>query len=94
MEGSDPRRSVADCGGCAHLAATIGLAMAPIMDSIHRQQKACVNDSTRRPSIQNCNILRSYTDMKPHNIALNSQGRPFLIDVGQLANQVRVRLVA
>lgn len=31
--------------------------------------------------------------MKPQNIALNSQGRPFLIDVGQLANQVRPRLV-
>jgi hypothetical protein len=46
MDGSDPRRSVADCGGCAHLAATIGLAMAPIMDSIHRQQKAYVSLST------------------------------------------------
>ena len=31
--------------------------------------------------------------MKPQNIALNSQGRPFLIDVGQLANQVRAWLV-
>jgi hypothetical protein len=46
MEGTDPRRSVASCGGCAHLAATIGLAMAPIMDSIHRQQKAYVSLST------------------------------------------------
>jgi hypothetical protein len=46
MDGSDPRRSVADCGGCAHLAATIGLAMAPIMDSIHRQQKAYASLST------------------------------------------------
>jgi hypothetical protein len=46
MDGSDPRRSVADCGGSSHLAATIGLAMAPIMDSIHRQQKAYVSLST------------------------------------------------
>jgi|LakMenEpi03Aug12_release.lakeMendotaPanAssembly.Ray.scaffolds.fasta_scaffold3139572_1 serine/threonine protein kinase len=70
MEGSDSRLSVANCGGCARLAAVVGLAMLPIMDSIHRQRKA-------------------YTDMKPQNIALDAQGRPFLIDIGQLANQVR-----
>ena len=31
---------------------------------------------------------KAYTDMKPQNIALNAQGRPYLIDIGQLANQV------
>ena len=30
---------------------------------------------------------KAYADMKPHNIALDAAGRPFLIDVGQLANQ-------
>ena len=68
MDGSDRRRTVADCGGAAHLAARVGLAMLPVMDSIHVQRKA-------------------YTDMKPQNIALDAGGRPFLIDVGQLANQ-------
>ena len=29
---------------------------------------------------------KAYADMKPHNIALDAVGRPFLIDVGQLAN--------
>ena len=32
MDGSDARRSVADCGGCAPLAARVGLAMLPVMD--------------------------------------------------------------
>lgn len=74
MEGSDARLSVAGCGGSAHLAATVGLSMLPIMDSIHWQNKA-------------------YTDMKPQNIAMNSDGKPFLIDIGQLANQASAGFV-
>jgi hypothetical protein len=42
MEGSDRELSVSSCGGAPHLAAIIGLAMLPIMDSIHHQDKACV----------------------------------------------------
>ena len=42
MEGPDTLLTLTSLGGAARLAATIGLAMLPIMDSVHQQRKACV----------------------------------------------------
>ena len=42
LEGTDALLTLTSLGGAAHLAATIGLAMLPIMDSVHQQRKACV----------------------------------------------------
>jgi hypothetical protein len=72
----------------AHLAAVVGLGMLPIMDSIHRQNKAYTDMKVRGSGYCSHAALSSSIPQKPQNIALDAQGKPFLIDVGQLANQV------